>query len=158
MIVFFFKWTIINNIKFQVNHVLYLFKRRKKRCKNQTNFQKKVLVVLLIQWSASAGKWSARVFHCEWVSLVRSRSCSGMDMFVSLCHRGVRTWGGGVKTLWATPGDFSSDSNSSPRVAMASRSSSSEHQATEPLPAAVLSLEKKRDALTGDRNNHLISF
>lgn len=111
--------------------------------------------------SASAGEWSVClslwvcvcVSHCECVSLVRTRSCSGMARFVSLCQRGVRTWGGGVRTLWATPGAFSRDHNSSPRVTMATRSSSSAHQATEPFLAAVLSLEKKRDTLPRDRNN-----
>lgn len=85
--------------------------------------------------------------HCECVRLVRARSWSGNATLVSLCHCGAMTWGGGVRTLWATPGAFSSDHNSSPRVTIATRSSSSEHQATDPLLVTVLSLERNRDTL-----------
>lgn len=85
--------------------------------------------------------------HCECVRLVRARSWSSNATLVSLCHCGAMTWGGGVRTLWATPGAFSSDHNSSPRVTIATRSSSSEHQATDPLLVTVLSLERNRDTL-----------
>lgn len=87
------------------------------------------------------------VHHCECVRLVRVRSCSGMATLVSRCHCGVVTCGGGVRTLWATPGAFSSDHSSPPRVTMETRSSSSEHQATEPPLVGVLSLERNRDTL-----------
>lgn len=87
------------------------------------------------------------VCHCECVRLVSARSRSGMATLMSRCHWGVVTCGGGVRTLWATPGAFSSDHNSSPRVTMATRSSSSEHQATEPPLVTVLSLERNRDTL-----------
>lgn len=87
------------------------------------------------------------VCHCECVRLVRARSRSGMATLMSRCHWGVVTCGGGVRTLWATPGAFSSDHNSSPRVTMATRSSSSEHQATDPPLVTVLSLERNRDTL-----------
>ena len=87
------------------------------------------------------------VCHCECVRLVRARSRSGMATLMSRCHWGVVTCGGGVRTLWATPGAFSSDHSSSPRVTMATRSSSSEHQATDPLLVTVLSLERNRDTL-----------
>lgn len=87
------------------------------------------------------------VCHCECVRLVSARSRSGMATLMSRCHWGVVTCGGGVRTLWATPGAFSSDHNSSPRVTMATRSSSSEHQATEQPLVTVLSLERNRDTL-----------
>lgn len=91
------------------------------------------------------------VHHGECVRVVRASSCRGRARLVSLCHRGVLTWGGGVSTLWATPGVFSSDSNSSPRVTMATMSSSSLHQGTEPLFVMFLSLERNRDTLQRDR-------
>lgn len=83
--------------------------------------------------------------------LVRVRICSGMDTLVSLCHCGVVTSGDGVRTLCATPGVFSSDHSSSPRVTMATRSSSFEHQATAPPLDTDLSLERNRDTLE-DKN------
>lgn len=87
------------------------------------------------------------VCHCECVRLVRTRSRSGMATLASWCHWGVVTCGGGVRTLWATLGAFSSDHSSSPRVTMETRSSSSEHQATDPPLVTVLSLERNRDTL-----------
>lgn len=93
----------------------------------------------------SGGKGCA--CHCECVRLVRARSRRGMATLLSRCHWGVVTCGGGVSTLWATPGAFSSDHNSSPRVTMETRSSSSAHQATDPPLVTALSLERNSDTL-----------
>lgn len=92
--------------------------------------------------------------HWECVRWVRSRSLSGMAMLVSLCHRGSVMYDGGVRTLWATPGVFSRDHNSSPRVTMETRSSSSAHQATDPPLVTVLSLDRNRDTL----KQHIITI
>lgn len=85
--------------------------------------------------------------HCESVRLVSARSCSGTAVLVSPCHLAAAMCGGGVRTLWATPGAFSSDHSSSPRVTMEAKSSSSEHQDTEPPRGTVLSLERNRETL-----------
>lgn len=120
------------------NQIIYLF--TKILCKNQTRS-------IRMPWSAIQNNDDVCVCYCECVRLVRALSLRGTATLVSLCHWGVVTWGGGVRTLWATPGAFSSDHNSSPRVTMATRSSSSEHQATGPPLVTVLSLERNRDTL-----------
>lgn len=117
-------------------------------CKNQMHCQRRMMLCFVHECVC--------LCHCECVRLVRARSWSGNATLVSLCHCGAMTWGGGVRTLWATPGAFSSDHNSSPRVTIATRSSSSEHQATDPLLVTVLSLERNRDTLKGKtkQNTH----
>lgn len=97
-----------------------------------------------MQWQVQS---AVCIYDCECVRLVRARSRSGMAVLVSRCHWGVVMCEGGVRTLWATPGAFSSDHSSSPRVTTETRSSSSEHQATDPPLATVLSFERKRDTL-----------
>lgn len=121
------------------------FISQKIMCKSQTGFIRSTHYMSGFKccvWCAC--EW---VHHCECVRLVRARSCSGTATLVSRCHWGVVTCGGGVRTLWATPGAFNSDHNSPPRVTMETRSSSSEHQATDPPLVAVLSLERNRDTL-----------
>lgn len=97
-----------------------------------------------MQWKVQS---AVCIYGCECVRLVRARSRSGMAVLVSRCHWGVVMCEGGVRTLWATPGAFSSDHSSSPRVTIETRSSSSEHQATDPPLATVLSFERNRDTL-----------
>ena len=111
-----------------------------------------------VQWDASPVEDDdgvcVCVCNCECVRLVRTRSLSAMARLVSLCHCGVLTWGGGVRTLWATPGAFRRDHSSSPLVTMARRSSSSAHQATDPPRVTVLSFERKRDTLQKRKHTH----
>lgn len=129
-------------------------------CENQTRFISwwdcYFYTDLQWQWCGVHGMWVCAC-HCECVRLVRARSRSGMATLVSLCHCGVVTCGGGVRTLWATPGAFSNDHNSSPRVTMETMSSSSEHQATDPLLVTVLSLERNRDTLK-QRQTHRLHY
>lgn len=103
------------------------------------------------QFHGCAISWTVCWFYVKLyhlcVRLVRARSRSGMAVLVSLCPCDVVMWGGDVSTLWATPGAFSSDHNSSPRVTMANRSSSSMHQVNSPPLVPVLSLERNRDTL-----------
>lgn len=110
-----------------------------------------------LQKCANIGPWQFQhsvTDHWEWVRWVRSRSLSGTATLASRCHRGSVTYDGGVRTLWATPGAFRRDHNSSPRVTMETRSSSSAHQATDPPLLTVLSLERNRETL----KQHIITL
>ncbi len=129
---------MLHDSKFQLKNLIYL----QKQCAEMKQNSSANSIFVCSVWCAYEC-----VYHCECVRLVRARSCSGMATLVSLCHWGVVTCGGGVRTLCATPGAFSSDHNSSPRATMATRSSSSEHQETDPPLVTVLSLERKRDTL-----------
>lgn len=119
---------------------------------NQHNsFYLKTMIKFLQDLCAGHMQWKVQsavcIYDCECVRLVRARSRSGMAVLVSRCHWGVVMCEGGVRTLWATLGAFSSDHSSSPRVTIETRSSSSEHQATDPPLATVLSFERNRDTL-----------
>lgn len=106
-----------------------------------------------VYWSSCT--WLSSRAHSECVRLVSVRSRSGIATLVSLCHCGFVTWGGGVSTLWATPGVFNSDHNSSPLVTMATRSSSLAHHATL---VRFRSLERNRDTLKQKSHLHYITL